>query len=168
VPTIRARLQSRLLCLGALVLITGCATSPVAPPDIQVEDIGPAHVLAGQAEEGTRVVWGGQIVAIRNLAEHTEISVVSYPLDGGDRPLTDLEPGVRFLIRQPGFLEPVKYAPGRFLTVLGMTHGIKESPVDEFVLTQPLLMAEAIHLWPADMRRWSERTRFSIGVGIRL
>ncbi len=156
------------LFLAALFVLTGCATSPVASPDIQVADIGPAHVLAGQGEKGARVVWGGQIVDVRNLAEHTEISMVSYPLDNADRPLTYAEPGVRFLIRQTGFMEPVKFAPGRFLTVLGTVQGIEESRVDAFLLSQPALMAESIHLWPVDMRRWSERTRFSIGVGITL
>lgn len=166
--TIRNFSRPRLLPLLALVLIAGCANSPVARPGIQIEDIGPAHVLAGRGEKGARVVWGGQIVAVRNLSDDTEISVVSYPLDGADRPLTDAEPGVRFLIRQPGFLEPVKYASGRFLTVLGTIDGTEESLVDEFLLTQPVLIAESIHLWPADMRRWSDRTRFSVGVGIRL
>jgi len=157
-----------LMPLLALSLLAGCASSPVAPPDLQIQDIGPAHVLAGQGAKGSLVVWGGQIVAVRNLAEHTEISLVSLPLDSGDRPVTDAEPGPRLIIQQPGFLEPVNYAPGRFVTVLGTVQGIEESQVGEFWLAQPRLLAESIHLWPTDMRRWTERTRFSIGIGISL
>ena len=157
-----------LFALVAQLILVGCATSPVAPEGAVVDDIGPAHVLKNSESAGLRVIWGGQIVALRNLAEFTEISVVAYPLDGADRPRTDAEPGVRFLIREAGFLEPVKFAPGRFITVLGIVQGTQETFVDEFALTQPMVEAEALHLWPADPRRWSERTRFSIGVGIRL
>lgn len=157
-----------LLPLLALCLLAGCASSPVAPPDLQVQDIGPAQVLAGEGGTGSRVVWGGRIVAVRNRATHTEISLVSLPLDSGDRPVAGAEAGPRFIVEQPGFLEPVNYAAGRFLTVLGTVQGIEESQVDEFSLAQPKLLAESIHLWPADMRRWTERTRFSVGIGITL
>lgn len=162
-------LPQRLWMAGLLLtLLAGCATSPVAQDSDQVIDIGPAHVLEGRGSSGDQVVWGGRIVAVRNLANQTEISVVSYPLDGADRPRTDAEPGVRFLIRQAGFLEPVKYARGRFLTALGTIGVTEQVTIDEYLMTQPVLHAERIHLWPADMSRWTDRTRFSVGVGISL
>ncbi len=151
-----------------LALISGCASSPIAVDGESVSGTGPAHVLEGRGAPGERVIWGGKIVAVRNLSEVTEISVVSYPLDGADRPQTGAEPGVRFVLRRSGFLEPMKYAPGRFVTAIGSIGGTEQVPVDEYVLTQPVLEADRIHLWPADMARWSERTRFSIGVGIGL
>lgn len=159
----------RLLILGLLTgLLSACATSPVATEADQVQSLGPAHVLDGLSQPGDRVIWGGRIVAVRNLADYTEISVVSYPLDGADRPQFDEEPGVRFLVRQPGFLEPVQYAPGRFLTILGSVSGVEYVEVDEFRLAHPVLEAERVHLWPADAAHWRSRTQFSLGVGIRL
>ncbi|WP_338063046.1 Slp family lipoprotein [Wenzhouxiangella limi] len=158
----------RPLMLLIPLLLVACATSPVATESDPVLPLGPAHVLEGQSQEGDRVIWGGRIVAVRNLANRTEISVVSYPLDRADRPRLDEEPGVRFLVRRPGFLEPVKYAPGRFVTVLGTVVGIEHAEVDEYRLAHPVLAAERVHLWPAEASRWQSRTQFSIGLGISL
>lgn len=159
----------RVLIPGLLaILLSACATSPVATETDQVQSLGPAEVLAGKSQAGDRVVWGGRIVAVRNLAEHTEISVVSYPLNHADRPQFDAEPGVRFLLRRPGFLEPVQYASGRFLTVLGTVSGIEHAEVDQFHLAHPVIEAERIHLWPIDAARRHSGTQFHLGVGIRL
>lgn len=152
----------------ALLLATACARSPVAPENGEVVDLGPAHVLSGDAGPGDRVIWGGRIASIRNLAEQTELTVVSYPLDRGDRPRIHQEPGVRFVLRYPGFLEPAQYVPGRFLTVLGTVEGLETLAVDAYELRHPVLQGERLHLWPADVSHWQSQTRFSIGVGIRL
>ncbi|MFU8831766.1 MAG: Slp family lipoprotein, partial [Wenzhouxiangella sp.] len=134
----------------------------------QVAPIGPAHVLAEEGHEGEQVVWGGQIVQVDNHPDHTTLSVVSYPLDRADRPRLRSEAGVRFLIVESGFLEPVEFAPGRFVTVLGRVGGIEEQAVGEYLYDHPVLHAEQIHLWPADPARWQQRTSFSLGVGVRL
>lgn len=167
-PTIDAGRLRPVPALFLLLLISACATSPVTTDADDVQPFGPAHVLDGQSVPGDRVVWGGRIVGIRNLATHTEISVVSYPLDRGDRPRLGREPGVRFVLRQPGFLEPVQYAPGRYLTVLGTVAGTEQREVDQFLAEQPVIEAERLHLWPADVGQWQRQTRFSIGLGISL
>lgn len=157
------------LVLAVLALwLSACATSPVAPEDGQVAAFGPAHVLSGQAGAGERVIWGGRIASIRNLTDHTELTVISYPLDRGDRPRVRDEPGVRFVLRYPGFLEPVQHAPGRFLTVLGSVAGVESVAVGEHALEHPVLDGESLHLWPADLSLWQNQTRFSVGVGISL
>lgn len=153
------------LCLSTLA---ACASSPVAPETEPVLPLGPAHVLEEKSQPGDRVIWGGRIVAVRNLTDHTELAVVSYPLDRADRPRLAEEPGVRFLVRRSGFLEPVQYAPGRFVTVLGTVAGIEHAEVDEYRLAHPVLTAERLHLWPTDALRWPSRTQFSIGLGISL
>lgn len=155
------------LVLFAL-LLTGCASSPLETGEDSVTPFGPAHVLSGEASIGERVIWGGRIAAVRNLTDYTEVTVVSYPLDRADRPRLGAEPGVRFLLHQPGFLEPVQYRPGRYLSVLGRIQGLDRTPVGDYSLELPVLEAEQIHLWPADINQWQSRTRFSVGVGIRL
>ncbi len=157
------------LALPLLALfLSGCATSPLDTESSEVTEFGPAHVLSDEAVTGDEVIWGGRIAALRNLADYTEITVVSYPLDRGDRPRINQEPGVRFVVRKTGFLEPVQYAPGRYLSVLGQVAGIESSPVGDHWLDMPVLEAEQIHLWPQDVERWQRQTRFSVGVGIRL
>ncbi|MGY6554508.1 MAG: Slp family lipoprotein [Wenzhouxiangella sp.] len=153
---------------GLVLLLSACASSPLATDDQSIAPFGPAHVLSGESMTGDRVIWGGRIAAVRNLAEFTELTVVSYPLDRADRPRVQSDPGVRFLLRQPGFLEPVQYTPGRFLSVLGTVAGVEQTPVGEYWLELPVLEAEQLHLWPADLNQWQSQTRFNIGVGIRL
>ncbi len=148
--------------------LAACAPSPVAPDGFKVSAYGPAHVLAGEAVAGDRVVWGGRIVAIENLAGHTELIVASYPLDRSDRPRTRQPAGVRFVLIEEGFLEPVDWSPGRYVTVLGLVEGIEERTTGEFIHAHPVMRAENLHLWPVDQAQWRTQTGFNIGIGIRL
>ena len=161
-------LRNLLVVVAVALLTAACAQSPVAPDGMEVTAYGPAHVLSGEAIAGDRVVWGGRIVAIDNLAEHTELIVASYPLDRADRPRIREQAGVRFVLVEERFLEPVEWRPGRYVTVLGTVEGIEERATGEYVHPHPVLRAENLHLWPADPAQWQSRTGFSLGVGIRL
>lgn len=156
-----------MLLLLPLLLAT-CSTSPLDTGQRPVSDTGPAHVLDNPSRVGDTVVWGGEIVAVRNLEGATELAVSSRPLDRGDRPRVRADGGVRFIAVHPGFLEPVNYARGRFVTVLGVVRGVEERPVDEYSYRHPVVDIEEIHLWPTDPSDWQSRTRFSVGVGVRL
>jgi outer membrane lipoprotein len=161
--------RTKLFLIALLAsLLAACAQSPVTPGDAEVAAVGPAHVLAEEGHEGDLVVWGGRIVTVENLAGHSELIVVSLPLDRGDRPRIRSEPGVRFMAVEPGFLEPMQYTPGRYVTILGRVTGIEERTVGEYVYQHPTIEVERLHLWPADTSRWQSSPRFSIGVGIRL
>jgi len=162
------RIEHAIRLVTLAVLLTACASSPVVDDDIAIAPIGPAHVLAESGHEGQMVVWGGRIVSVSNYADFTELEVVSLPLDRGDRPRLGTEPGVRFLLRQPGFLEPMQFGPGRHVTVLGQVQGLEERSVGEYQYQHPVLDAHNLHLWPADPAQWQRRTNFSIGIGIRL
>ncbi len=156
------------LALASLML-AGCANSPLERGDEEIAAIGPAHVLAGEDRGGERVIWGGQIAAVNPGDGYTELRVISYPLDRSDRPRWREQPGVTFVVRQPGFLEPMLYAPGRFISVLGNSQGLVERQRDEAKMDVPLLTAESLHLWPVDPRTWQDSpVRVGIGVGIRL
>ncbi len=158
---------SALLLLLAGSGLTGCAASPFSGQS-DVAPLGPAHALENADSLGARVVWGGRIVAIDNFSDHTEIVVASYPLDRSDRPRLDREPGVRFVLIASGFLDPIQYAPGRFLSALGVVEDPIDRAIGEYLYEHPSLLAEDLHLWPADPARWQPRTSFSVGVGIRL
>jgi len=157
-----------IVILISIVLTMGCASSPVAPEGVAIAPVGPAHVLAEDIHDGELVIWGGRVVEIENLSDSTELAVVSYPLNRSDQPRLDAEPGVRFLVVQPGFLEPLTFGPGRFVTVLGRVGGLRERLVGDFTYTYPVIEAEEIHLWPANPELWSNRTRWNFGIGIQL
>jgi outer membrane lipoprotein len=154
-----------LICGG---LLTACASSVIVPHGVEVSAIGPAHVLEQEGLEGERVVWGGQIVEVENQAEQTVLVVASYPLDSSDRPRWQQEAGVRFIAVQAGFLEPLTFAPGRFVTLLGTVNGTEERAVGEFDYLHPRMVAEDIYLWPADPYLWGGPVHWNFGVGIHL
>ncbi|MCA1780531.1 MAG: Slp family lipoprotein [Xanthomonadaceae bacterium] len=124
------------------------------------------RALQEPGRTGAEVIWGGRIVGIVNSAEHTELEVLALPLRSGHRPRRDAEGGVRFVIRMPGFLEPMNYSPGRYVTALGRYVGIESRSVGSFNVDHPVLEGRQLELWPVDPNR--RNTRFSLGVGVRL
>ena len=156
-----------LILLLALAGLSACATGPRYPATGVASDLVPAEVSTRPgAYREARVIWGGIIVATRNLRQYTEIEVLGYPLDRSQKPITSRAPQGRFLVHQPGYLEEVDYAPGRHITVTGMLGDTLEGRVGEASYRFPLVEARAIHLWPRETRSDTGSTRFNIGVGV--
>ncbi|MEM7054829.1 MAG: Slp family lipoprotein [Pseudomonadota bacterium] len=162
----RLRVRVPAILLAVSMLLTGCATSPFVELDAGVDPIGPADALSNPAQAGRQVIWGGEIVAVYNLEGFTELEIVARPLDGADRPKRQAEGGVRFIIRQAGFLEPLTYAPGRFVTALGTFDGVEMRDVGQFTTDQPVLNSRQIELWPVVEQ--SPFDNISVGVGVQL
>ncbi|MBB6086161.1 Slp family lipoprotein [Wenzhouxiangella marina] len=154
--------------LSASLLLVACATSPVATDGEEIAPVGPAHVLEDQSLVGELVVWGGRIVEVENRADRTLLVVASLPLDRADRPRLHYEPGVRFIAEQPGYLEPLTFAPGRFVTILGTVSGTRIRAVGDYDYLHPTMDIEKLHLWPSDPMMWSPHWRWNFGIGIRL
>ena len=148
------------------VLAAGCATSPFDTGDRTIASLGPADALRQPARVGAEVIWGGRIVGIVNSAEHTELEVLALPLRSGHRPRRDAEGGIRFVVRVPGFLEPMNYSPGRYVTALGRYVGIESRSIGSFEVDHPVLESRQLELWPVVPN--SRNTRFSLGLGVRL
>ncbi len=155
-----------IMMLAALVLLGGCATGPRYDTQ-QVElELLPSQVSEDpESYRGGRVLWGGAIVVTRNLPEYTEIEVLGYPLDGSQRPRTGREPVGRFLVRQPGYLEEMKYARGRMITVKGELAAAAAGQVGEARYTYPVVEPEDLYLWPPTSRE-PARPRFHFGIGV--
>ena len=156
---------SFVVAVGLLLGLSACSTSVIVPDGVEVAPVGPAHVLERGGHEGERVVWGGEIVEVENLADRTLIVVASYPLDSSDRPRWRDQAGVRFVAEQEGFLEPLTFSPGRFVTLLGRVDGTVQRPVGQYDYRHPLLQTEDIYLWPADPYYWSGPVRWNVGIG---
>jgi outer membrane lipoprotein len=150
------------------ILLAACATPPFELGEREVAPYTPVQALHQAEAQNALVMWGGQIVATQNFADYSRIEVVSTPLDSAGRPQLDDELGIRFVVEIEGFLEPVLYASGRYLTALGHVQGDTEVISGEALLKAPLLDAESLHLWPKDQGRWRPDVNFGVGVGIRL
>jgi len=158
----------RALVLGVLLALTSaCATSPISTSGKALRDLEPAQALDPD-RIGQQVVWGGEIVEVINRSGSTELIVLSHPLDRQDRPRWRADPGHRFLLRVDGFVEPLHYAPGRFISCLGTIADHQPHRLENFTLELPVIVAEQLHLWPADPTAWNHSLRFSLGLSVGL
>lgn len=159
-------MRTRLLLLAAICLAaTGCATSPLDTSGVTSRATPSQVVEAMPGSRGERVQWGGQIVSIVNRDQSTHIEVLSYPVARDGFPNSYRKPTGRFVLEHRGFLEPVDYAPGRTVTVVGTVDSLIETSVGEAVFVVPLVRADQLKLWPEG---YGERSRsgFGFGVGI--
>lgn len=97
--------------------------------------------------KGTSVRWGGVIAAVDNRAEETVIQVVAKDLENSGRPRDTLLSDGRFMARMKGFFDPVVYAPGELLTVVGPVEGVETAKIGEHSYTFPVVRVEQYFLW---------------------
>ncbi|MEW6354366.1 MAG: Slp family lipoprotein [Pseudomonadota bacterium] len=149
------------------LLLTACAASPFNKAALRDVDRRVTYAQALQNPDAVRnrqVLFGGSIVAVRNLEQHTEIILLVYPLTGWDRPNTSATPLGRLIVLQPGYLESMDFAPGRLLSVRGYLDGVRQEALGQSTYLYPVLQALELHLWPSEPE--AVFPRFSIGVGV--
>ena len=161
-------LQSLLIAVA--VLASGCAAppiKPVQPPStLSVAQARSALVENDGTEipPGSRVLWGGVILKAENLTDATMVEILGYPVDRRQRPLPGEEPQGRFIAEFDGFVEPLEFPNGRYVTVFGPLADPVTGLVGEASYQYPVVSVEQSHLWrPQDLPR---PPRISFGVGI--
>lgn len=151
------------LLLAALVL-AGCAAGPQPR---SAADAGPAAAVADPARfQGQRAEWGGQIVAVHNLRNRTEVEVLAYPLDSSGRPRVSGRPLGRFIAVRSGFLEPGDFAPGRLVTVSGLVGPPRDGVVGEARYLFATLSGEVLRLWDDDYPPSGPVPFGTVGIGV--
>ena len=143
-PVATTTLIAALVAAGALA---GCATTACIGP-VGNPKLTPTQVSADQKHIGERVRWGGTLLAVRNLPDHTEVEVIGYPLDRCGVPRPDQTPVGRFIVQAPGFLEPAEYPPQRLLTATGIITGTRMGEVGAAPYPFPVLSNSTLTRWP--------------------
>ncbi|MBK1643983.1 hypothetical protein CKO25_04795 [Thiocapsa imhoffii] len=155
----------------ALVLLGGCASSRDCVGVIGASGLTPDTVVALGQGEGAIVTWGGVIARAHNRPTETDIETIGYPLDRCGRPVATESTIGRFILVQPGFLEPTEYRQGRQLTATGRIAPAREGDIGATRYSFPVLDQAVVRLWPEDapaaLGGWTPRPRpwFSIGLG---
>ncbi|MDT8409818.1 MAG: Slp family lipoprotein [Wenzhouxiangellaceae bacterium] len=149
----------------AAAMLTACATSPFNTSGRDIAPVDPGQALVRPGSIGATVIWGGRVVGVVNTPEQTELEVLSLPLGFGDRPRREADGGARFVVRHPGFLEPMTYSPGRYITAMGRFSGVESRSVGAFPVDHPVLDSQQLELWPVDTN--SSRTNLHLGAGFR-
>lgn len=165
--------RRHLACLYALaaavLTLAGCAATPPFPPTLtqQAQSVPSPEALSQNPRAPTTpIAWGGTIVRTVNEAHDTLITVLAYPLNGAMRPQLQGRPLGRFILRNPGFLDPLIYAPNRELTVIGRVNQFQHGKIGEQPYTFPVVAPQALHLWPVKPVPLSPRFQFGIGIGV--
>lgn len=159
---IRGALPASLLALAA------CAPAPIYKPSANTVATTP-DVVAHEPERyaNADVIWGGRIVDVRNLPDHSEIEIVGYPLDSSQRPKADGGGWGRFIAVMPGYVEPFDYPAGALITLAGRVSGSRNGEVGQAGYVYPLVGVAQSHLWTAaEMHSGHPNISFGLGVGV--
>lgn len=130
-------------------------------------EISPASLSrsADASVKGRDFTWGGSVLSIKNLKDHTLVEVMAYPLDAKGEPSMGSGTRGRFLADHAGFLEPADYPNGQLITVTGPMLGYKDGKVGEAEYRYPVLQALQIKRWDGIQARQYPYTKPRVNVG---
>jgi outer membrane lipoprotein len=151
--------------LALLLTLTACASAPLKLEGVN-RAINPAMVTTEHPYTSTRVVWGGMIIKTEPLQQQTQIEVLAFPVDENGEPDRQTASLGRFLIQHKGFLEPTDFAPGRWLSVVGIIGQAQTGSVGEASYRFPVIQPEQLYLWPLTASS-NTQTFFHFGIGIQ-
>ncbi len=166
--------QNNSRCAVIFVLITAlfiaaCAVTPALDASGVNSRATPFDVSQDiDLARGKTVQWGGRILKVRNDAQQTRLEVLSFPLRRNGVPNESRRSTGRFLLLRAGFLEPIDYAPGRYVTVVGEIVGLERGRVGTAEYPLPVVRSRQTKLWPRNSRTWGFLPFISIGVGFDL
>jgi outer membrane lipoprotein len=154
--------------IGAIAMLTlaGCAPAPIYKTTPDTLAIAPVQVA--QTPEhfaNATVVWGGRVVTVQNFPDHSEMEVLTYPLDSSQRPKLSTQATGRFIAILPGYVEALSYPSGAPITIAGKLNGSRAGKVGDADYVFPLVVAAQSHVWtPAELS--SGKVSFGVGVGV--
>lgn len=163
-PIVRLALPASLLALA----LVACAPAPIYKPTPNNVSVPPSQVAREPERYGSAdVIWGGRIVQVRNYADHSEVEVLAYALDGSQRPKADDTGAGRFVASMPGYVESLDYRNGGLITVAGRLNGTRTGNVGQASYTFPLVAVNQSHVWTAkEMQGGHPNVSFGVGVGV--
>ncbi|MES9869965.1 MAG: Slp family lipoprotein [Sedimenticola sp.] len=156
----------QLLMIGLALLLAGCAGRDTIP---DIDSPTPRMVASVPGRfVGQEVLWGGVVLASENLEKSTLFEILAYPLDWRGGPdVTEASIG-RFQALGEGYMETGDFPRGRALTLMGKVTEVRVGKVGEAEYLFPIVEIRKLWLWPPPGYIDRPRTRFGIGVGIRL
>ena len=152
----------------SLLALAACAPAPIykASPTTVVTAPNIVAQSPGQFTNAD-VIWGGQVVEVRNLSDHSEMEIVAYPLDSSQRPKLANNGGWgRFIAVMPGYVESFDYPAGSLITLAGRITGTRDGKVGEAGYVFPMVSEAQSHRWtPDEMNAGKSNVSFGVGVG---
>ena len=161
----------RLMLVALLpVAIAACAPAPLYKSGPEIVNATHDQIAGSQnIFPQAQVIWGGEVIGVQNLADHTRIEVLAYPLDSSQRPRLKEPATGRFMAEMPGFLEPMNFPRSSLITVRGQFTGTQAASVGQAQYIYPMVFVRHgdFHRWtPEEMRQGHPNISFGVGVGV--
>lgn len=123
--------------------MVGCSAVPESLQTASDKPITNVQSLIATPElmQGQEVRLGGVIASIKNEENQTRLEISAMPLTSDGRPVLGAKPQGRFIAYENGFLEPMEYALGRLVSVVGHFRGMEKGKVGEFDYNFPVIDA---------------------------
>ncbi len=154
------------LLLLCLAFVAGCG--PVLSDGTlkQVDrEVSFVQVIKDPASfTGRKVVFGGAILGVENLADRTVVEVLEEGMNSQLKPVDPDKSAGRFLVSYDGFKDPAIYMPGKLITVAGTITGAEKRKLGKGSYTYPVIKPIETYLWRET--NYSDEPRIGIGVGI--
>ncbi|HEY8683421.1 MAG TPA: Slp family lipoprotein [Rhodanobacter sp.] len=154
--------------LLVLLTVAACAPAPIYKATPQAVSATPFQV--GRTPDryaGGEVIWGGRIVQVNNLSDHSEVELLAYPLDASQRPKANDSGNGRFIAMMHGYVESLDYPAGALMTISGKLVGSHAGKVGEADYVFPVVGVAQSHVWTAEeMSRGRNNIQFGLGVGV--
>lgn len=151
----------------ALLALAACAPAPIYKAAGTVVATPYAVAEAPERYADANVIWGGQIVAVNNLSDHSEVEILAYPLDSSQRPQASMQGSGRFVAVMPGYVESLNYPAGALITLAGHVKGSRAGKVGEAPYVFPLVAVDQSHVWTAsELGQGKNNVHFGVGVGV--
>lgn len=137
--------------LALILLLSNCASQ--VPQSIRQAPAQQPTIAAAQASAagvvGSRVRWGGELVAVSNLAQATELEILGRALRRGGEPQPESTAEGRFIVVWQAFLDPADYRPGQLITISGTLTGTRLGKVGDFPYRYPVVAGSELYRWQA-------------------
>jgi outer membrane lipoprotein len=135
--------------VAAVVFLSGCA---VYPDQINVDDeanlVSYQDIVNGNVTGvGSKARWGGEVVAVENKADYSEIEILFFNNNHYGKPRSTAESAGRFKVRVRDFIDPLVFSQGRLVTFVGELGEPTEGLIGEQRYVYPVLLADGYHMW---------------------
>jgi outer membrane lipoprotein len=143
----------RITCSFALLLACSCAypISQYLRDEAKRDNLTFAQVLENpEACKGRTVIWGGQIIEARDVADGTEFFVLQTRLDSFGVPSGAASSQGCFIARSPILLDTPLYTSDKDITIAGV---VLESQKRGFS-TYPAVLIQELYLWEVYPDSW--------------
>jgi outer membrane lipoprotein len=141
--------MNRLRYVMLTILLSSCASNiPEQISSLPAQEISISEIQRNPDQfTGMQVRWGGVINKVENQATQTRVEIVSKGLNNSGKPEVDSSSNGRFIASFTGFIDPIIYKKGEYITIVGKIEGVDVALIGEYAYSYPIVKVDSEYLW---------------------